>query len=170
VSFKVYVNRLISQSKESLLNIDLIFEDNNDLCVLLKGSDHNSRSYPINVTKFVSSEDEALSHCKKVINDCRKYIQNFSYRHDFPNPGGSGKDVLFFDDLFSLQMDYLLAPLVDQKHNKERIYDRLSEYDYTSLLNILSISDEHRRWEEPKQTTNDKLSVIYANNSLFGRF
>jgi len=53
------------------------------------------------------------------------YIDKFNYRGDFSEPGGSGKDVLLFDDFVSLQRNYLLAPLTDQIHKNERIYDRL---------------------------------------------
>ena len=198
MSFKVYISRLISRTKESLLNIDLIVSDSSNTCFLLEWIDHYPRSFPIRVRKIVWYEDKTFFPCKKTFYPCKKevidyyfkYVRRYLrindssrlgeyfYRNDFPEPGGSGENELVFNDLASLQRNYLLTPLVDQKHNKETIYDKLSEPDRMSFglspnvdpVYLLSLIDEHRRWEEPEQTTNDKLSAIYANNSLFGRF
>jgi len=178
VSFKVYTHRLISRSGKSLLNVDLILEDNrNHPSALLMGCDTDTRSYPINVIKIKLVGSRALKFCTRKIDDyCDLHKrQEFRYRGDFPEPGGSGKNELFFDDLVSLQRDYLLAPLVDQKHNKERIYDRLSKKDrpffgLPSNIEQLDNSTLLKEWRECKKMAKDKLLNAYVNNPLFGRF
>lgn len=178
MSFKVYAHRLISRSGKSLLNIDLILGDNNDYSsALLMGCDTDARSYPINVIKIKLVGSRALKFCTKKINDyCDLHKrQEFCYRGDFPEPGGSGKNELFFDDLISLQRDYLLAPLIDQKHFNERIYDRLSKKDrlffgLPSNTEQLDNSTLLKEWRECKKTAKDELLNTYVNNPLFGRF
>lgn len=178
MSFKVYAHRLISRSGKSLLNIDLILGDNRNYSrALLMSCDTDTRSYPINVIKIKLVESRALKFCTRKIDDyCDLHKrQEFCYRGDFPEPGGSGKNELSFVDLASLQRDYLLAPLVDQKHNKERIYDRLSKKDrlffgLPSNAEQLDNSTLLEELREHEKITKDKLLNVYVNNPLFGRF
>lgn len=109
------------------------------------------------------------------VNRTASYIAKFNYRGDFPELGGAGKDVLLFDDFVSLQSNYLLAPLIDQIHKNERIYDRLPKSARTffklpsddELFDNTTLFAELQRY---KQAEKDKLSAFYEKNPLFGRF
>lgn len=179
--FKVYVTRLISQSGELLLNHDLIVRDG-IICIFLNGVEDKRQSYPITMSRTGLPEEDALplyeEQIDNYVNHTASYIDKFNYRSDFPEPGGSGRNELFFDDFVSLQRNYLLAPLTDQIHKNERIYDRLPKSARmffklppdAELFDNTTLFAEFDEWREYKQAKKDKLSAFYEKNPLFGRF
>ena len=110
--FKVYVTRLISQSGETLLNHDLIVRDG-IISIFLNGVEDKKQSYPITMSRTGLPEEDALplyeEQIDNYVNHTASYIDKFNYRGDFPEPGGSGKDYLFFDDFVSLQKLFISA-------------------------------------------------------------
>lgn len=181
--FKVYVTRLISRSGERLLNYDLIVRDG-IICVFLIGFDHssNEQSRTITMSRTGLPEEDALplyeERVDNYVNRTVKYIEKFNYRGNFPEPGGLGRNELFFDDFVSLQRNYLLAPLTDQIHKNERIYDRLSKSARmffklppdAELFDNTTLFAEFDELQKCKQTKKNKSFTVYEKNPLFGRF
>lgn len=152
------------------------------ISIFLNGVEDKKQSYPITMSRTGLPEEDALplyeEQIDNYVNHTASYIDKFNYRGDFPEPGGSVKDYLFFDDFVSLQKNYLLAPLTDQIHKNERIYDRLPKSARmffklppdAELFDNTTLFAEFDELQKYKQTKKNKSFTVYEKNPLFGRF